>query len=129
MNIPENLLYTKEHEWAKVEGDIAVIGITDYAQASLGDITFVELPKPSLELKQFDFLATIESVKAASDIYLPLSGKVFEVNTKVENDPGLVNRSCYQDGWIAKVKIKDSAEKKNLMDAAAYKRFLEGLTP
>lgn len=127
MNIPNDLYYTKEHEWARISGDTATVGITDHAQHALGDVTFVELPKASIEVKQFSGLATIESVKAASDIFSPLSGKVIETNSKVEENPALINQGCYTDGWIAKIKIKDLSEKKNLMDAAAYKTFVEGL--
>ena len=127
MDIPKGLLFTKEHEWVKIEGDRGTVGITDYAQHALGDITFVELPKTGLDLKQFQGLATIESVKAASDIFLPLSGKILEVNEKLANNPELVNQSCYADGWIAKIKISNPDEKKNLMAAPAYQKFLEGL--
>lgn len=127
MNIPDNLYYTKEHEWVKIEGDTATIGITDYAQHALGDVTFVELPKIGSGVKQFSGIATVESVKAASDIFSPLSGEVLEINLKLENDPAKVNQACYTDGWIARIKIKDASEKKNLMDAAAYKKYAEGL--
>ncbi|MBI5874187.1 MAG: glycine cleavage system protein GcvH [Candidatus Omnitrophica bacterium] len=127
MNIPNGLFYTKEHEWVKIDGDIGTVGITDYAQHALGDVTFVELPKTGIVVKQFQGLATIESVKAASDIFSPVSGKILEVNSKVENTPALINQTCYQDGWIAKIKIKDRSETNNLMDAAAYKKFAEGL--
>lgn len=127
MDIPDALLFTKEHEWVRIEGKTGTIGITDYAQHALGDVTFVELPKIGFETRQFQIAATIESVKAASDIYAPLSGSVIDVNTKLENNPGLVNQSCYTEGWIAKIKIKDIQEKKNLMDSAAYKKFVEGL--
>ncbi len=127
MNIPEDLYYTKEHEWVKIEGNSGTIGITDYAQHSLGDVTFVELPKINNEVKQFQGLATIESVKAASDIFSPMSGKVTEVNKAIENDPALVNQSCYQKGWIAKIQIKDISEKNNLMNAASYKTYVQGL--
>lgn len=127
MNIPEGLLFTKEHEWIKIDSSTGLIGITDYAQHALGDITFVELPKVAGHVRQFQGLATIESVKAASDIFSPLSGEVIEVNTKLENNPALVNQSCYSDGWIAKIKMKDQSEKKNLMDSAAYKKYVDGL--
>lgn len=127
MNIVENLFYTKEHEWIKLEGTIGTIGITDYAQHALGDVTFVELPKKNAQVKQFQILSTIESVKAASDVYAPLSGTVLEVNAALQNNPGLINQSSYEAGWIAKIKIKDSNEKKNLMDSAAYQKFVEGL--
>ena len=127
MNIPKDLLYTKEHEWIKVEGDTGIIGITEYAQHALGDVTFIEMPKQNTVVKQFQILTTIESVKAASDVYAPLSGTILDVNTKLENTPGLINQSCYQDGWITKIKIKDADEKKNLMESKAYQEFVEGL--
>lgn len=127
MNIPDNLYYTREHEWVRFEDGTATVGITDFAQAALGDITFVELPKASIDIQQFQGLATIESVKAASDIFAPVSGKILEVNTKIENNPALVNQSCYSEGWIAKLKVKDTSEKDKLMDAAAYKKFAESL--
>jgi len=127
MDIPQGSLFTKEHEWIKIDSDKGIIGITDYAQHALGDVTFVELPKIATRVKQFQGLATIESVKAASDIFSPLSGEVIEVNAKLENNPALVNQSCYSDGWIAKIKIKDASEKKNLMDTAGYKKYVEEL--
>jgi len=127
MDIPQGLYFTKEHEWIKIDSDKGIIGITDYAQHALGDVTFVELPKIAKNVKQFQGLATIESVKAASDIFSPLSGEVVEANTKLENNPALVNQSCYSDGWIAKIKIKDALEKNNLMDSAAYKKYVDGL--
>ena len=127
MNIPNELLFTKEHEWIKIEGATGLIGITDYAQHALGDVTFVELPRKAAAVKQFQIIATVESVKAASDIYAPLSGEIIETNMKLENEPALVNQSCYTEGWLAKIKITDPGEKKNLMDSAAYKKFVEGL--
>lgn len=127
MDIPQGLLFTKEHEWIKIDSETGTIGITDYAQHALGDVTFVELPKVAGHVRQFQGLATIESVKAASDIFSPLSGEVIEVNTKLENNPALVNQSCYGQGWIAKIKIKSSSEKKNLLDSAAYKKYVDGL--
>jgi len=127
MNIPDDLYYTREHEWVRFEDAAAIVGITDFAQAALGDITFVELPKTGLDVKQFQGLATIESVKAASDIFAPVSGKILEVNTEIEKNPALVNQSCYAQGWIAKFKIKDASEKNNLMDTASYKKFVESL--
>ncbi|NQT95581.1 MAG: glycine cleavage system protein GcvH [Candidatus Omnitrophica bacterium] len=128
MNIPEGLLYTKEHEWAKIEGSKVVVGISDYAQSSLGDITFVELPKVGDEVKQFKTLTTIESVKAASDVYAPLTGKVVKINEKIVNSPEVVNQSSYEDGWFVVLEIKDENEKKNLMNAADYKTYVEGLS-
>jgi glycine cleavage system H protein len=127
MNVPENLLYTKDHEWAKIEGNQAAVGITDYAQHSLGDITFVELPKVGNKTEQFKLLATVESVKAASDVYASFSGKVVKINDALANSPELINQSAYDSGWIAVIEIQDIKEKSNLMTAAAYKTLLEGL--
>jgi glycine cleavage system H protein len=127
MNFPNDRLYTKEHEWIKIDGDSGVIGITEHAQHALGDVTFVDLPKIGAQTKQFDTLMAVESVKAASDIYAPLSGEVTQVNTPLENNPGLINQSCYEDGWLAKIRIKDPGEKKNLMDSPAYQKHVEGL--
>jgi len=127
MEVVEHYLFTKEHEWINVEEDTATIGITDYAQSALGDITFVELPEVDRDVEQFEQCVSIESVKAASDIYSPMSGRVIEVNAKLESDPGLINRSCYEKGWIAKISLKDLDERSNLMIAAEYQKFLEGL--
>ncbi len=127
MNVPNNLIFTKEHEWIKVDNEIGIIGITDYAQHALGDVTFVELPKIGKEVTQFQNLASVESVKAASDIYSPLTGAVIEINKTLENEPSLVNTSCYEKGWIAKIKIKDLHERKNLMGSETYTQFLKGL--
>ena len=127
MEVIKHYYYTKEHEWIHVEGETATVGITDYAQGALGDITFVELPKMDAEVEQFEPLAAVESVKAASDIFSPMSGKVIEANGALETDPGLINRSCYETGWIAKIKISDMEEKTNLMNAMEYRKFLESL--
>ena len=127
MEVVEHYLFTKEHEWINVEEDTATIGITDYAQSALGDITFVELPEVDRDVEQFEQFVSVESVKAASDIYSPMSGKIIEVNTDLESDPGLINRSCYEKGWIAKISIKELDERSNLMTAAEYQKFLEGL--
>ena len=126
-NIPDNLLYTKDHEWAKIEGGIATIGITDYAQSSLGDITFIDVPKAGAGVKQFELCATVESVKAASDVYAPLTGEVIKANAELSNHPELVNKSAYDSGWLAVIKIADSAQKDNLMTPAQYKVYVEGL--
>ena len=125
--IPENLKYTKEHEWVKIENDQAVFGITEHAQSELGDITFVEVPEKGTTAKQFETLSVVESVKAASDIYAPLSGNIIDVNEKLLNAPELINKSPYEEGWICKIKISDPAQISNLMDAKAYKEYLEGL--
>ncbi|MFH1092782.1 MAG: glycine cleavage system protein GcvH [Candidatus Omnitrophota bacterium] len=127
MNIPDGLFYTKEHEWVKIEGNKAKMGITDYAQSSLGDITFVELPNKDAKCAQFKQIAAIESVKAASDIYAPLSGRVIQINEQVKNNPELINQSPYEQGWFLAIEISDKKEKDNLMDSAGYKKFLEGI--
>ena len=123
--IPQDLKYTKEHEWVKVEGDQAIVGITDHAQSELGDITFVELPGEGSDVQQSESLATIESVKAASDVYAPLSGKVIEINSSLADAPETINQSPYEKGWICKIKISDAAEQDSLMDAASYQKLLE----
>lgn len=119
--------YTKEHEWVEVVGAQATVGISEHAAHELGDITFVELPKIGKTVKQFDTLAAIESVKAASDIYSPLSGKVAAVNDALDEAPELVNQGAEQQGWICKLEGFDSAELSSLMDGAAYADYLKGL--
>ncbi|MDD5128503.1 MAG: glycine cleavage system protein GcvH [Candidatus Omnitrophica bacterium] len=128
MNIPENLLYTKDHEWVKIEGDRATIGITDFAQHSLGDITFIDLPKPGAKVEQSKWCATVESVKAASDVYAPLSGEVLEANTELTDHPELINKSAYDTGWFALIKIADLGEKSRLMNSVQYKEYVQGLS-
>ena len=128
MEIVEHYFYTKEHEWVSIEDEeTAVMGITDYAQESLGDITFVELPEVGLETEQFGQVASVESVKAASDIFSPMSGEVIEVNGALEARPELINKSCYEKGWLIKLKISDVEEKSSLMTADEYRSFLESL--
>ena len=127
MNVPDGLLYTKEHEWAKVEGDKAVIGITDYAQHALGDITFVDVPKVGSKVKRSEWCATVESVKAASDVYAPLTGEVVKANPELAGHPELVNKSAYGSGWFAELKVADISEKSKLMTAAQYKDYVQSL--
>lgn len=127
MKIPDDLLYTKEHEWIRIEGGKGAVGISDYAQSHLGDVTYVELPAKGKSVTQFGALASIDSVKAASDIYAPMSGSVSEVNAELEAAPEKVNNDPYGAGWIAKIDIKDAGEKKNLMDSKAYKAYLESV--
>jgi glycine cleavage system H protein len=124
MNIPADLKYTKEHEWARIEGKVATIGITDYAQKELGDIVFVELPKIGTAVQQEKELTTIESVKAASDLFAPLSGTVTETNADLDDQPELVNKYPYGKGWIVKLEIKDAAEAGKLMGAEEYKKLV-----
>ncbi len=127
MEVIEDYLYTKEHEWIHIDENIATIGISEYAQSALGDITFVELPEVGLEVEQFEQFASIESVKAASDIYCPMSGTVIEVNEELESSPDLINRSCYEKGWLAKIEISNLEDKANLMNSVEYQKFLESL--
>ena len=127
MEVEKGLFYTKEHEWVKIEGKEATIGISDYAQASLGDVTFVELPEIGADVEQFKPMATIESVKAASEIYTPLSGKVVKVNEEIVQAPELINQAPHTEGWFAVIEVKDEAEKEKLMDDAAYEEYLAEL--
>ncbi len=124
MNVPEELRYTREHEWVKMGDGKAVIGITDHAQEELGDITFVELPVPGKAVSKGDDVAVIESVKAASDIYAPVSGTVTKVNDALEDAPETVNQSAYVDGWICEIELSEMSEYEELMDAGAYKEFI-----
>ena len=119
-NIPTDLKYNSSHEWVRLEGDIATVGITDHAQAELTDVVFVELPHVGKSVDLGDPTAVVESVKAASDIYAPLSGEIVEGNPEVEADPALVNTDPYGKGWIFKMRVKDIASVDSLMDAAAY---------
>ncbi len=123
--IPDGLYFTKSHEWAKVDGDEAVIGVSDFAQNELGDITYLELPEPGSSITQGEPLGVIESVKAASDIYSPLSGEVLEANPDVVDSPELVNSSPYDKAWLVKVKLSDPSEVGNLMDSKVYTSFAE----
>lgn len=122
---PANLKYTNEHEWVRAEGDEYVVGITEYAVEQLGDITFVELPKVGTVVKQHGEAATVESVKAASDVYAPVAGEVSAVNSELENAPELVNQNPYEEGWFFKLRKVNKAEYDALMDAAAYAAFIE----
>ncbi|MBX7527689.1 glycine cleavage system protein GcvH [Qipengyuania vesicularis] len=119
--------FTDEHEWIDLEGDTATVGITDYAQGQLGDIVFVELPDVGTMVEKGKDAAVVESVKAASDVYAPLSGEVVEVNDGLEDDPALVNSSPEEDGWFFKMTVSDKSELEGLMDDKAYKSFCDGL--
>jgi glycine cleavage system H protein len=127
MEIKDDLLYTKEHEWVKIENNQATIGITDYAQSSLGDITFVELPQKKETVKQFKVFSVVESVKAASDVYAPLSGVIIEVNEALSESPQAINESPYDKGWFVKIKIGNINEKENLLTASDYRKYLDTL--
>jgi glycine cleavage system H protein len=125
MNVPDNLKYYKEHDWVRVEPDgTAVVGITEFAAESLGDIVFVELPEPGTKIKQFDKLGEIESVKAVSDLYTPIGGRVVESNQAVTDAPETVNDSPYDSGWLVKIELSDAGEIDNLLSAAEYEALL-----
>ena len=126
LHLPEDVKYTKDHEWAKYEGDTVTIGINDYAQDQLGEIVFVELPEVGDSFSAEDEFGSVESVKAVSEMYMPISGEIAAVNENLEDAPELVNEDCYQGGWIIKVKPADSAQMDALMDKAAYLEMLKG---
>jgi glycine cleavage system H protein len=123
--IKDGLFYTKDHEWAKVEGDIATMGISDYAQEHLGEITFVELPAVGRVVNRHEVLATVESAKAAGDVYAPVSGEVIAVNEALTGEPERVNQDCYGQGWICRIRLSGGAE--GLMTAAEYDDYVKGL--
>ncbi|WJW75880.1 glycine cleavage system protein GcvH [Thiohalobacter sp. IOR34] len=123
-DIPADLKYTKSHEWVRLEGDTATVGITEHAQEQLGDMVYVELPEVGAEFASGDACAVVESVKAASDVYAPLSGEVVEVNEALTDSPELINQDAFGDGWILKLKLGDAAELDGLLDAEAYAAFL-----
>ncbi len=125
MNVPDNLKYTKDHEWVKVEGAIATIGITEYAQEQLGDIVFAELPDEGESVAKEETFGALESVKAVSDCYSPVTGKVTEVNSLLKDSPQTVNEDAFGEGWMIKVELQDPSELEALMDPAQYKKFLE----
>jgi glycine cleavage system H protein len=120
---PADLLYSKEHEWVKVDGDTATIGITDYAQNALGDIVYVELPRVGKQIDQFGNVGVVESVKAVSDLFTPIGGEIVEVNGGLDGDPAAVNRDPYGEGWLFKVKLKDANEKNNLLSPDEYEKI------
>ena len=120
MNIPTDLCYTADHEWIKLEGDVATVGVTDYAQGELGDIVFVEVETEGEELDAEEVFGTIEAVKTVSDLFLPVAGEILEFNSALEDDPSLINNDPFGDGWIIKVKVSDTADVDALMDSEAY---------
>ena len=124
MNFPEQIKYTKEHEWISLEGDIATIGITAFAQGELGDIVFVVIETVGKEMSAAQVFGTVEAVKTVSDLFLPVSGTILEKNPQLANQPELVNQDPYGDGWMIKMKIADAAELNNLMDVQAYKALI-----
>lgn len=125
MNIPNDLYYTENHEWISIEGKEAVVGITEHAQEELGDIVFVELPSVEEELDQFEEFGVIESVKAVSDVFMPISGVVVEVNEDLMDEPEKINEDPFNSGWLIKVEIKDKSELDELMDSTEYETFSE----
>ncbi|RLD34189.1 MAG: glycine cleavage system protein GcvH [Bacteroidetes bacterium] len=125
MNIPAELLYTEDHEWVRVEGDEAYIGITDFAQGELGDIVFVEVETVDEELDKGDTFGTIEAVKTVSDMFMPVGGTVLEVNEALEDTPDVINKDPYGGGWIIKIKLADTGELEGLLSAEAYKDTIE----
>jgi glycine cleavage system H protein len=126
LNLPDDVKYSKDHEWAKVSDGIVTIGINDYAQDQLGEIVFVELPEVEDTFEEGDEFGSVESVKAVSEIYLPISGEVVEINESLEDAPELVNESCYDKGWLVKVKPSDASQLDALLDKAAYLEMLKG---
>ena len=124
MNFPENLKYTKDHEWVSIDGDIATVGVTEFAQSELGDIVFVELDTEGDTMDQNEVFGTIEAVKTVSDLFMPLSGKITEVNSGLEDAPESVNESPYENGWMIKIKLSDKSELDGLLDVAAYKELI-----
>lgn len=124
MNVPENLKYTKDHEWVLIDGDVVTIGITEFAQGELGDIVFVEIETEDEDLDKEEVFGTIEAVKTVSDLYMPISGKVIEVNPELEDQPDLVNKEPFDGGWMIKVQVADPSELEALLSADQYKEVI-----
>jgi len=124
MDVPHDLRYTREHEWVRIEDGVAVVGITDHAQDQLGDVVFVDLPEEGTEMLQFEKFGEIESVKAVSDLFAPLTGEVVDVNARLESEPELVNDSPYGEGWMLKMNIANPPELEALMTSADYERYV-----
>lgn len=125
MNVPVELKFTKDHEWIRIEGDEAVVGVTDYAQSELGEIVFVELPAVGTSLDQESVFGSVEAVKAVSDLFLPMSGSILEVNQELEDKPELVNESPYENGWMIRIKLKDLNESAQLLSSEAYSDLIK----
>jgi len=125
LNIPAELKYTNDHEWIKIDGNVAMVGITDYAQGELGDIVFVELPAIGIDTERAAPFGTIEAVKAVSDLLAPVSGKIVDVNSALEDDPTHINSDPYENGWIVKIEMSDSSQLDSLLSADAYNKLLE----
>ncbi len=127
MNFPENLKYSKDHEWVLIEGDVITVGLSDHAQGALGDIVYLELPEVGQSLAAKDVLGVVESIKAVSDIYSPAAGEVIETHLELIDEPGQINTDPYNNGWLVKIKTTDKAFSKDLMDAKVYKQYVENL--
>ncbi len=127
MKFDDSVKYQESHEWARLDGDVATVGISDYAQDELGDVVFVELPEVGTSMKKGDAFGVVESVKAASDIYMPATGEIVEVNEVLKDTPEKVNEDPFGDGWIVKIKVSNASELDQMMDAGSYKTFTEGL--
>lgn len=124
MNFPAELKYTKDHEWVRIEGDVATVGVTDFAQSELGDIVFVEIETEGQSLAVHEVFGTVEAVKTVSDLFMPVSGKIIEVNQGLANDPASVNNDAYGSGWMVKVELEAGADMSHLMDASAYEAMV-----
>ena len=124
MNFPSELKYTQEHEWIKIDGDVAVVGITDFAQGELGDIVFVEVETVGQSITKDGVFGTVEAVKTVSDLFLPVAGEIVEFNTALNNSPELINSDPYGDGWVVKIKVSDAGDLSQLMDVETYKSFI-----
>ena len=124
MNFPAELKYTKDHEWVRIEGDVAIVGITEFAQSELGDIVFVEIETQGETLDEHSVFGTVEAVKTVSDLFLPVNGTILEKNPLLESQPELVNQDPYGQGWMIKMKVADAAQLNNLMDVQAYKALI-----
>lgn len=127
MKFPTGLKYTKDHEWAKIEGNTATIGVTDHAQSALGDVVYVELPAVGRVLKKHETFGVVESIKAVSDLYSPIAGKVVAINSSLPDNPALVNHEPYGNAWMIKIEITDPASTSDLLDAAAYESYVASL--
>lgn len=126
MNIPAELKYTKDHEWIRIEGDVATVGVTHFAQSELGDIVYVDVDTVDESIDRDEVFGSVEAVKTVSDLFMPLSGEVIELNEALEDEPELVNSDAYGDGWMIKIKISDESEISDLLDAKAYKELIGG---
>ena len=124
MNFPENLKYTQDHEWIKAEGNIGTVGITDHAQGELGDVVYIDIPDPEAQVKAGNSFGTIEAVKTVADMFAPVSGKIIEVNSSLNDNPEVVNSDPYGEGWMVKIEMSDLSELNNLLDIEAYKKLI-----